>query len=114
MSHRKLIPQLAAALLIAAGSIGPSLAADTPASPKAATPSETVAAPTDSTITTKVKSALKNNKVSGISVKTEQGIVVLAGSAPTEEERFKIAKIAASVEGVRGVDYASINIKANS
>lgn len=60
----------------------------------------------DAWITTKVKAQLlKEVKLKGldVSVETQQGTVVLTGSVATPEQVNQAERIAASVEGVKGV-----------
>lgn len=68
----------------------------------------------DSAITAKVKTALISNKLSGISVTTELGVVALSGFVKSEELRQQATKIASNVDGVRGVDYTGLSIKMGS
>jgi osmotically-inducible protein OsmY len=78
-------------------------------SPEANMPSAVVVS--DATITAKVKAALAANNLSGIEVSTELGIVKLSGTLASEEMRQRATLIAAKIDGVRGVDYASLSIK---
>lgn len=71
----------------------------------------TGAYPSDSAITAKVKAAFISNKLSGISVTTDLGVVDLSGSVATEELRQQATRIASGVDGVRGVDYAGLSIE---
>jgi hyperosmotically inducible protein len=116
-----LTSRLAAAAVVACTAIGTGYAADKPLPPpsadKPATPpagSETGAYLTDSAVTAKVKAALLSNKLTGISVTTDLGVVALAGTVPSEEIRQKATRIVAAIDGVRGVDYSGLLIKANS
>lgn len=109
MTIAKSIYSLAAASLIACGTIA-SYAADTPSEP----PGSAKAYLSDATITAKVKSALLTNKLTGITVNTDLGVVSLSGTVASEEVRQQVTKIAAAVDGVRGVDYGNLSIKAGS
>lgn len=111
MSMTKIISHIAAASLLAVGAVGTGYAADQPASPSAGTEAGTYLS--DSAITAKVKAALLSNKLSGISVTTELGVVALVGTVANEEIRQTATKVASAVDGVRGVDYTGLNIKAS-
>jgi len=60
----------------------------------------------DTAITTAIKARLTTDKVSNltkIAVKTEDGIVTLAGTVDTAERQARAEQIAAQVKGVRGI-----------
>jgi osmotically-inducible protein OsmY len=60
----------------------------------------------DAAITTKVKKAIYDEpslKVTEISVATEDNVVHLTGTVKSSAEASKAARVARSVEGVRGV-----------
>ncbi|MFZ2629232.1 MAG: BON domain-containing protein [Rugosibacter sp.] len=65
----------------------------------------------DSAITVKVKAALISNKLSGISVTTNRGVVALSGSVAMEELRQQATKIASSIDGVKGVNIAGLSVE---
>ncbi len=67
----------------------------------------------DSTITAKAKAALISNKLIGISVKTDMGVVSLSGTVNSDEVRLQAAKIVASLEGVKGVETTELKVKAS-
>ena len=114
MPLNKTLTRFALPVLVALGtSSSMVLAADQPTTP----PNETGGATayiSDTAITTKVKSALISNKLTGISVTTELGVVALSGSVASEELRQRATKIASSIDGVRGVDYAGLSVKMGS
>lgn len=66
----------------------------------------------DSAITAKAKAALISNKLIGISVKTDMGVVSLSGMVNSDEARTQAAKIVASLDGVKGVETTELKVKA--
>lgn len=86
---------------------------ETPSSPGAASPQRRPMA-SDASISTRVEKALRANKVNGITVKSDMGVVTLTGSVPSEDVRQNVARIAAAVEGVKGVETSSLKIKEGS
>ena len=112
MSINKSILKFAAASVIACGTIASSYATEPPANPADGTASSSYVS--DAAITAKVKAALISSKLMGISVTTELGVVALIGSVPNEAVRETASRIVASVDGVRGVDYSGLSVKANS
>lgn len=68
----------------------------------------------DASITAKVKAALIANAISNISITTDQGVVALSGEVQDESVRQRATEIAASVDGVRGVDYSGLSIRDKS
>jgi osmotically-inducible protein OsmY len=107
MSLRKYISQLTSATVIACSAMTAAHAANDPMEK----PAGASTAMSDSVITTKVKATLISNKLSAVSVTTELGVVALSGSVESEELRQKATKIAAAVEGVRGVEYKDLSVK---
>lgn len=113
MSILKIVSRLAAATLIAGGALAINCyALDQPANPSSS--SETGSYVSDSALTAKVKAALLSNKLTGISVTTELGVVALSGTVANEEIRQAATRIASTVDGVRGVDYSGLSIKVSS
>ncbi|CAG4882388.1 exported protein of unknown function [Georgfuchsia toluolica] len=103
---------ITASILLALGSVTAAYAADEPSNePMRSGGTGTGAYPSDSAITAKVKAAFISNKLSGISVTADLGVVDLSGSVATEELRQQATRIASSVDGVRGVDYAGLSIE---
>jgi hyperosmotically inducible periplasmic protein len=114
MSPKEFTSRCSTIILITASSYGIALAAEQ-VTPRAATQNGngmSIQTPAvDNAINTRVKSALTANQINGLAVQTELGVVTLAGTVATEEQRQKAANIAASVEGVRNVDIASLSVK---
>jgi osmotically-inducible protein OsmY len=67
----------------------------------------------DKSISSQIKAALDANRINGLRVKTEAGIVTLAGTVTSEDVRLKAAHIAAAVDGVRSVEFAGVTVKAS-
>ena len=82
-------------------------ATTSPSSMAANTPSTSMAAAVDdATITTKVKAAVMaepNLKTSDINVDTKDGVVTLAGTVNSQDEKQKANSAAQSVQGVKSV-----------
>lgn len=90
------------------------LAADLGDDSSAGDATSTTAYMSDSTITAKVKAALLANTIPDISITTDQGVVTLSGAVENEAVRQRATRIAASVDGVRGVDYSGLSIRDKS
>ena len=65
----------------------------------------------DSAITAKVKAAMLANAISDLAITTDQGVVSLSGAVQNEAVRQRATKIAAGIDGVRGVDYSGLSIR---
>jgi hyperosmotically inducible protein len=68
----------------------------------------------DSVITTKIKAKMAADKeVSSLSVgvETNNGVVTLSGSVPTDREASKAVEIAESTDGVKNVDAANLTVQ---
>ncbi|SFN39465.1 BON domain-containing protein [Xenorhabdus japonica] len=68
----------------------------------------------DTTITTAVKGKLQLQKdinINDISVKTEKGIVYIAGFVKSQPQKTKIVALVKSVKGVKSVQYALVVVK---
>lgn len=103
---------LPAVLLAFAAAISTSSIAQTPAEGMAV---KTSAAADDSAITSKIKETLATNKdTSGLKlqVATNQGVVTLAGTAPSAEAVGHVLKLVASVDGVKDIQN-KIQVKAS-
>jgi hyperosmotically inducible protein len=114
MTPKTLMSRIAMPILLALGTSSTIVQAADEVAGQSSQTSSAGAYLTDSAITTKVKAALISNKLTGISVKTDLGVVALSGSVATEDLRQKVTKIVASVDGVRGVDYTDLSIKLGS
>lgn len=104
---------LPAVLLAFAAAISTSSIAQTPAEGMAVKTS--AAAADDSSITSKIKETLAANKeTSGLKlqVATNQGVVTLAGTAPSAEAVGNVLKLVASVDGVKDIQN-KIQVKAS-
>lgn len=109
MPFYKSLSCCATSILLAFGAATAVHAADEPTSqPKQS--GSTGAYLSDSAITAKVKAALISNKLTGISVTTEMGVVSLSGSVASEQLRQQITQIASGIDGVRGVDYTGLSV----
>src|SRR5829696_5591442 len=89
-----------------AGAFALAIVTAVPASIYAATPQAAAVKPTDQTIDDQVESRIKNDaslKKHTIVVTTEDGVVTLTGTVPTEAESAKAARIA-KVAGVTRVN----------
>jgi len=112
MSLKEFTARCSAISLITAAAFGIAQAAE-PA-PRRSAPEAPVtqqSPSSDSGISERVNAALTANKITGVQIQTEQGVVTLAGTVASEEIRQKAARIAAAVDGVHVVDIASLKIK---
>lgn len=68
----------------------------------------------DSAITTQVKAQLLGDQAVSslnISVETNNGVVKLSGTVPTDKEASEAIQVAESVDGVKNVDYSQLKVQ---
>jgi osmotically-inducible protein OsmY len=76
----------------------------TPAAPDSAHPDASAAATSDSGIQKQIEQQLASQKLNGVAVAVNNGIVTLTGSVPAKEDRKRAKELAKAVPGVRKVD----------
>ncbi len=67
---------------------------------------DSMAATDDTTVTAAVKTEIAGTD--GVNVSTTDGVVMLSGSVSSNEEKMRLAKVAAEVEGVKQVDVSNL------